>query len=142
MEKTMTKRILLGGLAATAVLLISGVAVSGNQQTTLDLLEDFDTQTHVLWAYPQGQQIAQDYLHDAATEHLLANLSKLHPPNPCFPLAVGWNLTVEFDEKYGVKSTFVFEFLMTLMSANQCSATITSTGGSPATMNQIGPTAP
>jgi hypothetical protein len=142
MEKTMTKRILLSGLAATAVLLVSGVAVSSNQQTTLDLLEDFDTQAHVLWAYPQGQQIAQNYLHEAATEHLLADLSRLHPPNPCFPLAVAWNITVEFDKKYGFKSTFVFEFLMTLMSANQCSANITSGGGSPATMIQIGPTAP
>ncbi len=138
----MGKRWLLSGLAAGAVLLVSGAAFSGNQQTTLDQLQDFDQQLHVLWAYPQGQQIPQDYQHSQATVHLLANLAKLHPPEPCFPLVLAWDFQVRWDQHHGTNSTAVFEFLLTLMSALQCSAEITSASGSPPPMISIQPTAP
>jgi hypothetical protein len=138
----MRKRVLLGGVAAAAVLLFSGAAFSGGDITTEDLLQDFDSQTHILWGYPQGQQNPSQYLHSVLTEHLAADLSRFHPPSPCFPLAIAWNLTVEFDKIFHVQSTAVFEALLTVMSTDQCSATVTSTNGQPNPLVQIAPSAP
>jgi hypothetical protein len=118
----------LGVLAATATLLVSGAAFSGGPLTTVNELMDFDTSTGELWAYPQGRPLAT-YLHRSTTNHLLADLTPFLPPDPCLPLARAWNFTVRFDSRFKVRSTFVFEFLLTAMSNFRCHASVTSTVG-------------
>ena len=127
------------GLSASAVLLAAGAAFSGGATTSNNMLVDYVQATRHLSAYPAGGGLTT-YLHDPAAIHGLANLSHFAPPDPCFPLANAWNLTVEFDQRYGVTSTFVFDVLLTVMSDLQCHATIASTSGAPALIVTITPT--
>ncbi|MGH7297308.1 MAG: hypothetical protein ACRELB_20390 [Polyangiaceae bacterium] len=131
---------LLGGLAAGAVMLAAGAAFSGGSTTTKARLMDFDPSNGHLMAYPSGGALTT-YLHDGATQHGLANLTKLTPPDPCHGLAAAWNATVRYDDRHGVNSTFIFEALLQVMSDFQCSATVTSVSGSPQPIVIISPTA-
>ena len=136
----MFQRTIVCGAAATALLLVSGAAFPGGQTTSVDELVDFDASTGELWAYPQGQPMAA-YLHSPQTQHMLADLSRFTPPDPCFPLAHVWNNTVRFDERHNVTSTIVFEVLLGLQSRFQCKASVTSVSGSPQPLVRITPTA-
>jgi hypothetical protein len=134
-------RLLCGALAASAVLLLAGTAFPGGTSSTTDnLLVDFNPQTGELWAYPTGQGLAT-YLHDAKTVHAEADLSRFLPPDPCFGLAHAWNATVRYDVSHAAESRFVFDVLLSLMSNFQCSASVTSTNGTPQPIVVITPTA-
>ena len=117
-----------GVLAASAVLLVSGAAFSGGSATTIDELMDFNRETGELWAIPQGRPLAT-FIHSSTTRHLEVELSTFLPPDPCLPLASAWNFTVRFDARFHVKSTFVFELLLTTMSDFRCGAAITTGSG-------------
>jgi hypothetical protein len=140
-EMPMKVRYAWGVLAAAATLLVSGAAFSGNASTSVDELMDFDTATGELWAYPSGAPLAT-YIHTTTTQHLVADLSTFLPPDPCIPLAVGWNFVVRFDARFHVRSTFVFERLLTTMSAFRCHAAVTAPTGSGSTppIISVGPT--
>jgi hypothetical protein len=128
-------------LAASATLLVSGAAFSGPATTTVNELLDFNSTTGELWAYPQGRPLAT-YMHRTTTTHLLANLTPFLPPDPCLPLARAWNFTVRFDARFHVRSTFVFELLLTTMSNFRCSASVTADlGGATPPMISVGPIA-
>ena len=129
------RMLLWSGLSASAVMLVAGAAFSGSPVD--NRLVDYDTTTHQLSAYPSGGALTV-YLHEATTKHLLADLTKYAPPDPCVPVAEAWNLTVQFDQRYGITSTFVFDVLLTVMSELQCHAGVTSTSG---TLSTIGPAA-
>jgi hypothetical protein len=116
------------GLSASVVMLAAGAAFSGGATTSENMLVDYVQATRHLSAYPAGHSSPTTYLHDPGAVHALANLSHFAPPDPCFPLANAWNLTVEFDQHYGVTSTFVFDVLLTVMSDLQCHATVTASG--------------
>lgn len=136
-------RVLWSGLAASAVLLATGTALPGGSTATTDnQLVDFNEQTGELWAYPKGQTLAT-YLHGPKTVHVLADLSKFLPPDPCFGLAQAWNATVRWEERHGdrAESRFVFQVLLTLMSNFQCRATVTSSTGTPQPIVVIAPSA-
>jgi hypothetical protein len=140
-EKPMKMRIVWSGLVASAVLLASGAAFSGGTTTDVAELMDFDKSTSQLWAYPQGQALTA-FQHTPHTQHLLAELSHLTPPDPCIPLGNFWNQIVRFDERHNVNSTLAFETLLTLMSDYQCRATVTSVptqGGGAAALVSIRP---
>jgi hypothetical protein len=123
----MNKRVFVCGAAATAVLLVSGAALSGGQTSSVDRLLDFNRRTGELWATPPHQNVAL-FLHSANTAHLAADLSRFLPPDPCLPLARVWNIAVAREERVGRPvSTGLFEVLIGLMSDFQCSATITTT---------------
>lgn len=124
----MTMRHVCSVLAASATLLVSGAAFSGGETTSLNQLTDYDTKTGELWAYPQNHPLTA-YLHSPTTVHLEADLSTFLPPDPCLPLARAWNFTARFDAREHVRSTFVFNLLLSAMSDFRCSATVTSTGG-------------
>jgi hypothetical protein len=136
----MTLRTIVSGTAAATLLLISGAAFPGGQTTTDDQLVDFNPSTGELWAYPKGQSMAT-YLHSHATRHLLADLSRFTPPDPCFPLAIVWNNAVRHDAKHGVVSTRLFERLLVLQSRFQCTASLTSVDGTPQPLLSVTPTA-
>jgi hypothetical protein len=119
------RTIVCAGVTA-AVLLLSGAAFSGGVTTSINELVEFNESTSELWAYPKGHPMAI-YRHTPETRHLLADLSRFTPPDPCFPLAVAWNRTVNYDERHHVQSTFLFEAILGLQSRFQCNATVTST---------------
>lgn len=126
-------KLLWSGLAAGAVLFVSGAAFSGGPATTTtNTLVDYDESTHILAGIPLHQTNAVQYLHNASTVHLVADLAVFTPPDPCIPAVDVWNATVNFDEKYGVTSTAVFDILLTVMSDLKCNASVTSVGGTPA----------
>ena len=133
--------VLLSGLAAGAVMLSAGAAFSGGSTTAKARLVDFDPSTGHLSAYPTGGALTT-YLHDGKTVHAMADLTKLTPPDPCHGLAAAWNATVVYDTRHDVTSTFIFEALLSVMSDFQCSASVTSTSGSPNPIVVISPTAP
>jgi hypothetical protein len=134
-------RMLWSGLAASAVLLAAGTALpGGTASTTENQLVDFNQSTGELWAYPTGKPITT-YLHGKHTVHALADLSRFLPPDPCMGLAQAWNATVAYDDGHQVRSAFVFEVLLTLMSDFQCRATVTSTNGTPQPIVVITPIA-
>lgn len=135
-------RMLLGsGLAASVVMLAAGAAFSGGPATTTDnRLVDFVQSTGELTGVVAGGN-ALTYLHNAETQHLLANLTSFLPPDPCIPLAEAWNATVNYDTRFGVRSTFVFDVLLTFMADLQCRATVTSTTGTTRPIVVIAPTA-
>jgi hypothetical protein len=114
------------GAAVGAVLLFSGAAFSGGGTTSHDKLMDFNRTTGELLAYPQGMALSS-FLHNAETQHLLADLSRFLPPDPCTPLARVWNTVVRIETETGLRFPIVFDILLTLMSDRQCSATITTT---------------
>jgi hypothetical protein len=122
----MNKRVFVCSAAATAVMLVSGAAFSGGSSTSVDRLLDFDRKTGELWASPPGRSVAV-FQHSVHTQHLLANLSRFLPPDPCLPLAHVWNIQVAHEERTGRTNPVVFEVLLGLMSEHQCSATITTT---------------
>jgi hypothetical protein len=139
----MKMRILLSGLAASAVLLAAGSALPGgpHTRTTNDQIVDFDQKTGELWAFPVAQGLTI-YLHDHRTHHALADLSRFLPPDPCLPIAEAWNATVAYDGAHRVQSRFIFEVLLVLMADFQCRATVTSsTNGTPQPIVVITPTA-
>jgi hypothetical protein len=139
----MFQRTIVCAGAAAAVLLLSGAAFPGGVTTSINELVEFNESTGELWAYPKGQPMAI-YRHTRDTRHLLADLSRFTPPDPCFPLAVAWNRTVRYDERHHVQSTFLFEAILSLQSRFQCNATVTSTDiatSSPPPIVQILPTA-
>jgi len=134
-------RFVLSALTAATVLLGTGAALSDTTATTSNQLVDYNKQSGELWAYPVGQGLAT-YLHKPETVHVLADLSRFAPPDPCRPLAQAWNLTVQFDTKYHVNSRVVFDVLLTVMSDFQCRASVTSvTNGVPQPIVYIQPTA-
>lgn len=130
-------RVLCSGLAASAVLLVSGVAFSGGTPTPVQLM-DYNRTTGELWAYPQGQPLAT-YLHQPTTVHEKALLSHFLPPDPCLPLAHVWNVVVDYDQRSGQVSTPVFDALLEVMSRFQCSARINADSGSPQPIVTIAP---
>jgi hypothetical protein len=139
----MKARMMWSVLAASAVMLAAGTAFSGGGVTTDNELVDFDRTTGELWAYPSGQPLAT-YLHRPDTVHVLADLSRFTPPDPCRELAHTWNQVVKFDTHKHVTSTVIFEILLTLMSDFQCRANVTSpppTNGVPSPIMFIAPAA-
>jgi hypothetical protein len=132
--------VLSSGLAAGALMLIAGAAFSGGMTTAKARLVTFDAKTGHLSAIPTGGALTT-YLHDATTIHELADLTKLTPPDPCHGLAAAWNATVVYDDRHDVTSTFIFEALLSVMSDFQCSASVTSTSGTPNPIVVISPTA-
>lgn len=138
----MKMRIVWSGLAASAVVLATGTGMSGPTPlaTSSNQLVDFDPTTSQLSAYPAGEALTT-YLHQPTTVHLPGNIFTFTPPDPCRPIVEAWNVTVEYDDKRGVTSTFVFEALLSLMSDFQCHATITNpTTGNPLPIVYITPT--
>jgi hypothetical protein len=123
----MIKRFVCGA-AVGAVLLFSGAALSGNPPTTSDdRLMDFNQSTGELLAVPQGMGLSA-FIHSPATQHLIADLSKFLPPDPCTPLARVWNTLVGIEDRTGLRFPVVFDILLVLMSDRQCNATITTDG--------------
>jgi len=131
------RMLLWSGLSASVVMLAGGAALSGPPTPIDNRLLDYDQATRQLHGLPPSPANPAIYLHEPSTKHLLADLTKFAPPDPCYPLAEAWNLTVQYDQRYGVTSTFVFDTLLTIMSDFSCHAGVTSTGG---TLNTIGPT--
>jgi hypothetical protein len=122
----MMKRFVCGA-AVGAVLLFSGAALSGNPPTTsFDKLMDFNQSTGELLAVPQGMALSA-FIHSPATQHLIADLSKFLPPDPCTPLARIWNTGVRIENETGLQFPVFFEFMIVLMTDAQCKATITTT---------------
>ena len=133
----MNMRLLWSCLTASSVLLISGVAFSGGAKTPIEMM-DFDRATAQLWAYPEGKPLTV-FVHSPQTQHLVANLERFTPPDPCRAYAQFWNFTVAFDNKHRTDSTFVYEILLGGMSASRCSAVVTSTPAG--ALTSIGPSA-
>jgi hypothetical protein len=122
----MSKRGFVCGAAVSAVLLISGAAFAGGTSiSSTDTLVDFDQSTGELWAQPPGSAVTA-FLHSSATLHLLADLSRFLPPDPCLPLARAWNTGVRIEERTGLQFPVFFEVVLGLMSDLQCKATITT----------------
>ncbi len=132
-------RIMSSALAVGAVTLIAGASFSGGSKTNDNELVDFDQNTGHLWAVPQNQGNASEYLHTPHTIHLEGNLGRFEPPDPCDELVHLWNFTVRYDRHYRVNSSGVYEALLGLMATNKCGATITSTSGSPPPITSIAP---
>lgn len=136
----MTMRSVVCGLAATTVMLAAGVAFSGGVATSPAALVSFDRGTGELWAVPSGQA-PTPYLTQKLTSYIAADLASFEPPDPCLPPARVWNFMVEYDQRTGRKSTFVFELLLGLMSDLACNASVTSlTSGTPQPLVAIRPT--
>jgi hypothetical protein len=134
---------LLGGLAASAVMLVAGTAFSGgNAATTDNELVDFNQKTGELWAFPQGQSM-QLYLHSHHSRHAVADLSRYLPPDPCLPIAEVWNELVATETNNGIRNVVVFGALLQLMTRFQCRASVTSVsdGASPQPIVVIAPSA-
>jgi hypothetical protein len=121
----MKMRIVWSGLAASAVMLAAGAAVSGGDSTSNNELVDYDQPTGKLWAYPDGQPLAT-YMHTPQTRHLRADLRRFEPPSPCFEYALLWDEALRYDDRFHQDSEPVFEALIGLMSQAKCSATVTS----------------
>jgi hypothetical protein len=140
----MKARMMWSVLAASTVMLVAGTAFSGGGVTTDNELVDFNQATGELLAYPKNEPLAT-YLHLPDTHHVLADLGRFAPPDPCRELAHTWNQVVRYDAHKGVQSNFVFEILLTLMSDYQCRATVTSNGpptpNNPVPIVSIAPTA-
>ncbi|HEY8039439.1 MAG TPA: hypothetical protein VIF15_06580 [Polyangiaceae bacterium] len=136
----MKTRWVWSGLTASAVMMATGLAFSGGTTTSDAQLMDFNQATGELWAYPDGQALST-YLHEPRTRHVLADLARFAPPDPCRPLAEAWNFTVRYDQRFGVRSTFVFDVLLVTMAEFQCRATVTSVAGQPQPIVIITPTA-
>ena len=135
------RTLLWSGLSASAALLVAGVAFSGDHaSTSSNRLIDYDRATRELSAERDGKTLMV-YLHRNETRHLLADLSRFAPPDPCFRLADTWNETVKFDEHFHRNSTDAFDVLLILMSDFSCRANVTSTVGTPEPMVDIRPTA-
>jgi hypothetical protein len=134
------RMLLSSGLLTSAVVLGAGVAFSGGTTTSSNRLVDFDPSTHLLSAYPNGGGLTT-YLHQPTTVHLIADLTRYTPPDPCRGLANAWNLTVDYDAKHDVTSTVLFEILLSAQADFQCDATITSVPGAPEPITEITPTA-
>jgi len=132
-------RIVSSALAVGAVTMIAGAAISGGSKTNENQLIDFDQNTGHLWAVPQNQGNASEYLHTPHTIHLEGNLGRFEPPDPCDELVHMWNFAVRYDRHYHVNSQGVYESLLGLMAQNKCGATITSTTGSPPPITSIAP---
>jgi len=136
----MKMRIVWSGLVAGAVILATGT-VMGSPPGIDNLLVDFNQATSELSAYPLGGALTT-YVHQSTTVHLPGNLFGYTPPDPCRPLAEAWNLTVEYDAKRKITSTFVFEELLALMGDFQCHASVSSTlSGGTQVLIQVTPTA-
>jgi len=119
-------RMLLGGLAASAVMLVAGTAFSGgNAATTDNELVDFNQRTGELWAFPTGRAM-QLYLHSHHSQHALADLTRYLQPDPCLPIAEVWNELVATETNNGIRNVVVFGALLQLMTRFQCRATVTS----------------
>jgi hypothetical protein len=133
----MSKRGFVCGAAVSAVLLVSGAAVAGpltlgGSTSSTDTLVNFDNSTGELWAQPPGRAVAA-FLHSSATLHLIADLSRFLPPDPCLPLARAWNAGVRIEERTGLLFPVYFEVVLGLMSDLQCKANITTNAFSNAT---------
>jgi hypothetical protein len=138
-EELMKMRMVLSGLSAGAVIMVAGAAFSSGTATNTAQLVSFDQRTSTLWAYPTGRPLAS-YLNQHLTEYIAADLRLFVPPDPCIPVVDAWNFTVEYDRRFHVKSTFVFELLLGVMSDLACKASVTSvTSGSPEPLISITP---
>jgi hypothetical protein len=126
-------------LVASAVTLVGGAAFSGGHTAAVNQLVDFDQSTGKLWAYPQNQSLTT-YQHMPTTRHLEADVVRFEPPDPCDELIHMWNYAVDYDRRYHLNSTPIFESLISLMASNKCSAVVTSTSGSPPPIESIQPT--
>lgn len=131
-------RIVSSVLAAGAMTLVAGAAFSGGHRTDVNRLMDFDQSSGRLWAYPQNQPLTT-YQHTAATRHLEGDLGSFEPPDPCFELGHMWNYAVNYDRRFRTNSGPIFESLIGLMAANKCTATVTTTSGSPPPIESIAP---
>jgi hypothetical protein len=133
----MSKRGILCSAAVSAVLLVSGAAFAGGltlggSTASNDTLVDFNQSTGELWAVPPGKAVAS-FLHSPVTVHLIADLSRFLPPDPCLPLARAWNGAVRIEARTGLRFPIFFEIVLGLMSDLQCKATITTNAFSNAT---------
>jgi len=132
---------LVSGLAAGAVLLISGAALSGGTATHATKLVNYDEATRELWAIPSGQPLTS-YLNRQLTVYLEADLALYEPPDPCIPVVEAWNFTVKYDAAHHTKSTFVYDVLLAAQANLGCGAKVTSlTSGTPYPLVAIRPTA-
>jgi hypothetical protein len=138
-EEPMKMRIVSSALAVGAVTLIAGAAFSGGHTTNDNELVDFDQSTGHLWAAPPNGNAAL-YQHTPQTIHLEGSIGRFEPPDPCDELVHLWNFTVRYDRVYRVNSEPVYEALLGLMAQDKCSASITSTSGSPPPITSISPT--
>lgn len=132
-------RIVSSALAISAVTLIAGAAFSGGSKTEDNELVDFDQTTGHLWAVPQSQGNVSLYQHTPQTIHLEGNLGHFEPPDPCDELTRLWNFSVHYDRHYRTSSEGIYEALLQLMAQNKCSASITSSSGSPPPITTIAP---
>jgi len=129
----------VSGLAAGAVLLISGAALSGGVVTNSATLVNYDQTTSELWALPSGQPLAS-YLNQQFTSYLAADLTAYAPPDPCLPPAAAWNFTVAYDQRHHTHSTFIYNVLLTVQADLGCGAKVTAlTSGSPQPLLAITP---
>ena len=136
----MKMRSLVSTCAAGAVLLMAGAAFSGGVATNDAQLVSYDQQNSQLWALPDNLPLTS-YLNQQFTTYLKADLASYEPPDPCIPLAEAWNFTVEYDQRTGRKSAFVFDLLLSAMSDLSCKASVTSiTSGTPQPLIVLQPT--
>jgi hypothetical protein len=136
----MKMRSVVSTLAAGAVMMVAGAALSGGTATSPAQLVSFDRATSELWALPTGLPLSS-YLNQTFTTYRAANITSFEPPDPCVPAVKAWNFMVALDQRTGAKSTFVFELLLGVMSDLSCHATVTSlTSGSPQPLVAIQPT--
>jgi hypothetical protein len=141
-DKPMKKQLALGGLAATAIMLVSGAAFSGavNTMPSAEIVE-FSPPTHELFASVSG--VINVFLHEPGTVHLPAIFGPgSHPPDPCFGLGLTWDGVVFADTLTHTQNTVAFEALLGLMAGFQCKAEITSdvvTGSTPAPIVSMNP---
>jgi hypothetical protein len=138
-EQPMKMRTVSSVLVASAVTLLGGAAFSGGQSTTVNQLVDFDASSGKLWGYPPNQSLAT-YQHTPTTRHLEADLVRFEPPDPCDELVHMWNYAVDYDRRFHMNSTPIFESLIGLMASNKCSAIVSVTSGSPPPIDSITPT--
>ena len=139
-------------LAATAVLTVAGVALSGPTSAPLPPppglvvhLMDYNQVNGELLGYPDGNPPLSWYRHTHSTRHLHAignafgfghrggeegqgegRAHNEHPPNPCTPIIQVWNMAVDYERAHPAVAATSNDFavLIALLAEHKCSAVI------------------
>jgi hypothetical protein len=136
------KKQLAGVLAASAVTLASGAALSDSTTTLPNAaIVEFQSSTHELFV--TFNNLVNVFLDEPGTVRLPSVFGPgSHPPDPCFGLALTWDGVVFADNVTKTENVPAFEVLLGLMSDFQCTVQIQSDGTSstnPVPISSIGP---